>query len=1087
MNVPLTQFSLKLVNYPSLALEPLSFTGEAALNSLYRFQIRCLAETEALRAMDKADFFRGPAEFSLQDSRLDVVDGADSFPSVARGIWKGLITAVEIGAQAGDRVILDLTLEPTLSKLAGRIQNRINLNLSSPDIIRDSLLFGGLESTQFQFKLDASQYPVREFVFQREEDLLAFVLRTAEREGVGFHYDQSQETDQVVFADSAQAYPAIMSGEEEAELSIASQAGLMSTRALSVYGFREENRVPPQRIRLRDYNWKEPNRPLEVVVPVSDHGRGETYLYGEGFETVAEGQRLGALRKEEALAAAETYRAMSSLPGLFPGGVIALKDHPLPAYNTRYLITGARLRGAQAGAASARLGLDVAGEGGDYDFRVEMTLIRLETPFRPQRLTPRPQIAGSLTCWIDGEGSGSDPEIDEDGRYKVLLPLDASGRGGGKASTWIRMAQPYVGNGYGQNFPLTPGVEALLTFVDGNPDRPVISGAVPNKETGSVVNGGKNGISAIGTRGGSGLIFGEKEGSQVLALTAGSQRGSFTITSSGGSGGGSASASGSDSDAGGDAGGGAASDASAPPPASSDSSSGGATASTLWVDVLNTVASFNNATTALSSTQTAGIEHSVSAKGTVSSLLSALIATARGAAEAGTSFYGYKEGDSVKAKVGAVDGFIYGISTAIVDGLQAINAINWGLGLHAGYKDRQKGLLPHTNLLTMEVDDDGASAVWRAKRVSTTVIMSLCAILGYASQGLDDATAAYDNSKKADGESFDGYAGTEKKVTAMANAGAKSKAAVADLMSAITAIWAMTGTGVESKGFLLSNKDSYVNVKAKGYAAFSGEGPVVVESSSNPWAQLLRLSTYENKIPSFVGAKEIGLGAGGLFQESEAVITRGKLARTLAEEVSLIARESLIAKSLERIQMVVGPATARPPLPLGLLSPECDITVDAISGEFPNIGGVEDGLEGVLLKTMGPGQNVAIRTENSGSNILVIQGGEEGASARSLILNNAGATLEAAPNVALTLATGAAPSAKLSITPETKLEFSPTSVTLALDPQCSVSLGAEGISVANAAKVTLSAGPGSSAELNPAQFKVTAPTVNYSGAELVQF
>ncbi len=77
--------------------------------------------------------------------------------------------------------------------------------------------------------------------------------------------------------------------------------------------------------------------------------------------------------------------------------------------------------------------------------------------------------------------------MDDQGRYKVILPFDTSGRKDGKASTFLRMMQPYIGSDHGMHFPLHKGTEVLLTFIEGDPDRPVIAGAVPNPESPSQV------------------------------------------------------------------------------------------------------------------------------------------------------------------------------------------------------------------------------------------------------------------------------------------------------------------------------------------------------------------------------------------------------------------------------------------------------------------------------------------------------------------------------------------------------------------------------------------------------------------------
>ena len=111
--------------------------------------------------------------------------------------------------------------------------------------------------------------------------------------------------------------------------------------------------------------------------------------------------------------------------------------------------------------------------------------------FRPERTTPKSKFFGTMNATVDAAGDGQHAETDDQGRYKIILPFDQSGNKDGKASRWVRMAQPYSGfnasdgikGPSGMHFPLHKGTEVLLTFVDGDPDRPIISGSIPNPQT----------------------------------------------------------------------------------------------------------------------------------------------------------------------------------------------------------------------------------------------------------------------------------------------------------------------------------------------------------------------------------------------------------------------------------------------------------------------------------------------------------------------------------------------------------------------------------------------------------------------------
>lgn len=119
-----------------------------------------------------------------------------------------------------------------------------------------------------------------------------------------------------------------------------------------------------------------------------------------------------------------------------------------------------------------------------------------------------------MTATIDGEGAGQYAEVDGQGRYKIKVAYDRSGRGDGKASHWVRMAQPYAGDGHGMHFPLHKGCEAVFACVDGNPDRPVLLGAVPNPDHKSVVTDKNQTMTNLQTAGGNQICFEDKEGTE---------------------------------------------------------------------------------------------------------------------------------------------------------------------------------------------------------------------------------------------------------------------------------------------------------------------------------------------------------------------------------------------------------------------------------------------------------------------------------------------------------------------------------------------------------------------------------------------
>ena len=169
------------------------------------------------------------------------------------------------------------------------------------------------------------------------------------------------------------------------------------------------------------------------------------------------------------------HEGESDLPELEPGRIFEIDGARLLVVSVQHAVTQA-------------VGLSQGG--GDETYANRFTAIDADLGWRPPRKTPRPRIFGITTgVVVDEQGTeaGELAKIDPEGRYLVRLLFDAAGSGERRASRPIRMAQPLAGPGYGVHFPLRPGTEVVIAFVDGDPDRPIVVGSVPNQITPSPV------------------------------------------------------------------------------------------------------------------------------------------------------------------------------------------------------------------------------------------------------------------------------------------------------------------------------------------------------------------------------------------------------------------------------------------------------------------------------------------------------------------------------------------------------------------------------------------------------------------------
>ena len=214
-----------------------------------------------------------------------------------------------------------------------------------------------------------------------------------------------------------------------------------------------------------------------------------------------------------------------------------MSHHYRDDFNGRYLVTEMHHRGSQAGVLLAGLKTPFSAAERGTRYANSFSAIAAATQFRAERLTPKPRIAGTMNATIDAEGSGDYAELDEFGQYKVQLPFDLTDKDANKGSTRIRMATPYSGTDHGMHFPLLKSAEVLLSFVDGDPDQPVIMGASPNSENRSVVNNANPAANQIRTKGGNHLHMSDVKGKTGMALHSPKGNTSILLGSSGSDGG----------------------------------------------------------------------------------------------------------------------------------------------------------------------------------------------------------------------------------------------------------------------------------------------------------------------------------------------------------------------------------------------------------------------------------------------------------------------------------------------------------------------------------------------------------------------
>ncbi|MBI2901427.1 MAG: type VI secretion system tip protein VgrG [Planctomycetes bacterium] len=485
---------------PALARNTLlvsGVVGEERLSHPYRFHLDLVSTRPD---MDAAELMRAPARLAMKEG----VDLVDRRRGIRTRVTHGTVASFEQRESAAGWVVYRATLVPRLWRLSLAVHSRIFVDKTIPEIVEEVLRENGLTEEDREFRLSGA-YGKKEYVVQHRETDLAFVSRWLEHEGIFYFFRQEEERERVVFADSPEGYEG---GEELPYRPMAGEEDWFRPGRVREIACRTS--LLPREVVLREYNWRTPSAGLEVRETVSEEGAGTVYEYGEHYKDVEEGRRLARIRAEERRCRGRMFAGRSDAKGLRAGRVFRLTGHY--RFDERYVVVEVRHDATQ----SLALGSPAAPVA---RYGNEFTAIPAEEAFRPERRTPWPK-GETWNARIDAAGDGEYAELDGEGRYKVQLPLDASGRGGGTASRWVRKMEPYGGAGYGIHFPLHKGTEVVLTHVNGDVDRPVIAGAATNPETRSPVVDENQTQSVIRTAGRNEIRIEDVKGAEVIRVTA---------------------------------------------------------------------------------------------------------------------------------------------------------------------------------------------------------------------------------------------------------------------------------------------------------------------------------------------------------------------------------------------------------------------------------------------------------------------------------------------------------------------------------------------------------------------------------------
>jgi type VI secretion system secreted protein VgrG len=422
-------------------------------------------DTFALDTFHGVEAISQPFKFSLSmrasDATLDpaTIVGAIStvtlqVPKGPARYFSGIVSRFLYAGGDNAFSLYTAELVPTLWLLTLSRDRKIYQNKTAADIVKEVL---GDFQVVFDAKLTGT-YGSREYCVQYDETAFDFISRLMEEEGIFYYFTFADKTHTMVLADAADAHVACA---EAADLKyFPDQDG---RRRMDIVNQLElDHRLVTQKIEVSDFNYLTPTTPLQALVDGAK-GKGKLFDYPGKHAVAADGTQRATVRSQASQHGGTVCRGTSYCYPLTAGTKFNLTGHPRSKLNTALVLRSVTHWASAAQYCNAFEGFEVS------------------VPFRTPRCTSLPRVPGSQTAMVVGP-AGEEIWTDAHGRIKVQFHWDRVGVKDDKSSCWVRVAQSWAGKGWGSLFLPRIGQEVVVSFVDGDPDRPLVTGSVYNGE-----------------------------------------------------------------------------------------------------------------------------------------------------------------------------------------------------------------------------------------------------------------------------------------------------------------------------------------------------------------------------------------------------------------------------------------------------------------------------------------------------------------------------------------------------------------------------------------------------------------------------
>jgi type VI secretion system secreted protein VgrG len=384
--------------------------------------------------------------------------------------YNGILARILYSGMTGGAFRYRVELRPWIWLLSRTQDCKIFQNKSPFTIITDIFRAAGFTDFTDRRASQAGDV-VLDYCVQYRETSLDFVTRLMEQYGIYYYFTYQNGQHTLVMADDPNSHTA-----EATAIPFRFDQTEFRSVADHVWEWSSDLQLQPGAFTYRDFNFTTPSADLTAKSTKFDehsYSKLEIYDYPGPYDTASDGQKLADVRMQALAARTQIHHGMTNARGIATGAKFTLSEFLDTGQNRDYLVIASNFSVSIAESMA-----DTHGELVDT-YLCNFQAIPGDTQFRLEQRTPRPMIRGPQTAKVVGE-SGQEITTDQYGRIKVQFYWDRVGTSDENSSCWIRVSQTIAGAGWGAMHIPRIGQEVVVEFLEGDPDRPIVTGRVYN-------------------------------------------------------------------------------------------------------------------------------------------------------------------------------------------------------------------------------------------------------------------------------------------------------------------------------------------------------------------------------------------------------------------------------------------------------------------------------------------------------------------------------------------------------------------------------------------------------------------------------